>query len=173
MWKCPVCGYEGNPEEAGFCINCGVKPVDVEAVEEAEERREPGRGAGEESWEAGYKCWLSVVSSPDEDLIGVRVPLDFEYYGGRITVGRGRDNVMVIPDASVSRRHAAIYLDEGRVVLEDLGSTNGTYIYSPDEGGFVMIDGKVELKPGMLVRLAYNTVLLFECGSRQGRGQPP
>jgi pSer/pThr/pTyr-binding forkhead associated (FHA) protein len=33
-----------------------------------------------------------------------------------------------VDDPNVSRRHAAIYWAEGRVVVEDLGSTNGTMV---------------------------------------------
>lgn len=48
--------------------------------------------------------------------------------GERVIVGRDeRDCELPLADPSVSRRHAAVSADaEGRLVLEDLGSTNGT-----------------------------------------------
>jgi serine/threonine-protein kinase len=32
------------------------------------------------------------------------------------------------PESKVSRRHARIFVDNGRFVIEDLGSTNGTFV---------------------------------------------
>ena len=45
-----------------------------------------------------------------------------------ITIGRGLGNHLVLNDSSVSRNHARVFLEEGRFVLEDLGSTNGTTV---------------------------------------------
>jgi len=46
----------------------------------------------------------------------------------RTTLGRRPYNDIVVDDLSVSGEHAAIDLVAGRVTLEDLGSTNGTYV---------------------------------------------
>jgi hypothetical protein len=46
----------------------------------------------------------------------------------RVLVGRSRDVDFRIDDPNVSRRHAAIFWSEGRVMIEDLGSTNGTMV---------------------------------------------
>ncbi len=43
-----------------------------------------------------------------------------------ITIGRVDDNMIEIPDASVSSRHAQLSKDDADYVLRDLGSTNGT-----------------------------------------------
>jgi pSer/pThr/pTyr-binding forkhead associated (FHA) protein len=45
-----------------------------------------------------------------------------------ITVGRSSDNQLVIEDGTVSRRHARLSVESGRLMIEDLGSANGTYI---------------------------------------------
>jgi hypothetical protein len=46
-----------------------------------------------------------------------------------ITVlGRGAEADVVVDDAGVSRRHAEIHTDGGRVRVVDLGSTNGTFV---------------------------------------------
>ncbi|TAN09543.1 MAG: FHA domain-containing protein [Burkholderiaceae bacterium] len=47
---------------------------------------------------------------------------------GRITIGRRSDNDVVLPDPTVSGRHAAVENADGRIVVEDLGSTNGTLV---------------------------------------------
>jgi len=47
----------------------------------------------------------------------------------RFSIGRGKENEISIDDASVSKVHAALVLDEsGRLLIADTGSTNGTYI---------------------------------------------
>ena len=43
------------------------------------------------------------------------------------TIGRGGSNDIVIPDKSISRLHARVRLTPHGYVVEDLGSTNGTY----------------------------------------------
>lgn len=48
--------------------------------------------------------------------------------GGRVTVGRGLDNSIVIEDASVSRHHAELTREGGRLEVRDLGSRNGTWL---------------------------------------------
>jgi len=47
---------------------------------------------------------------------------------GRVIVGRGRDVDFRVEDPNVSRRHAAIFWSEGKVMIEDLDSTNGTLV---------------------------------------------
>lgn len=46
----------------------------------------------------------------------------------KLIVGRGEDCDVVLPEAGVSSAHAAIWLDmAGRVVVQDLQSSNGTF----------------------------------------------
>ncbi len=47
---------------------------------------------------------------------------------GENLIGRDRDSVIWIDDASVSRRHARIVIDDSGALLEDLGSKNGTFV---------------------------------------------
>jgi hypothetical protein len=46
----------------------------------------------------------------------------------RVLIGRGLDNDVVLDDASVSRHHAELSREGGRVEIRDLGSTNGTWV---------------------------------------------
>lgn len=46
---------------------------------------------------------------------------------GMITMGRAEDNDLVLPDVGVSRRHARIVVSDQGVIVEDLGSGNGTW----------------------------------------------
>lgn len=45
-----------------------------------------------------------------------------------LTIGRGRDNAMVLDDMLVSRQHVRISVDDEGLVIEDLGSRNGTFV---------------------------------------------
>jgi DNA-binding winged helix-turn-helix (wHTH) protein len=47
---------------------------------------------------------------------------------GENLIGRDRDSVVWIDDASVSRRHARIVVSDSGATVEDLGSKNGTYL---------------------------------------------
>jgi hypothetical protein len=48
--------------------------------------------------------------------------------GQKIVIGRSSDLDMVLVEEMVSRRHAQITVKRGAIVIEDLGSTNGTFV---------------------------------------------
>ncbi len=64
---------------------------------------------------------LVVIEGP---LLGTIVPLE----NAQITIGRAPDSTLIIDDDYASSRHARVYPSEGSWVVEDLGSTNGTWI---------------------------------------------
>ena len=66
--------------------------------------------------------------------------------GGRLTLGRSSECQLVFADDPVSRRHAELRLVEGRWMLRDLGSSNGTWV----NGRRVM---EAEVAPGDDVQL--------------------
>jgi pSer/pThr/pTyr-binding forkhead associated (FHA) protein len=43
-------------------------------------------------------------------------------------IGRTQENDIVIKNLAVSRHHAKIYNKDGKVVIKDLGSANGTFV---------------------------------------------
>jgi len=45
-----------------------------------------------------------------------------------LTIGRGDTNAVPLRDEYVSTKHARVLLHEGRWFVEDIGSTNGTYV---------------------------------------------
>jgi pSer/pThr/pTyr-binding forkhead associated (FHA) protein len=51
-----------------------------------------------------------------------------EFEKGRVVLGRGRQVDLQLEDPNVSRRHAVIYWENGRLFVKDLGSTNGTLL---------------------------------------------
>ncbi|MBB2908803.1 pSer/pThr/pTyr-binding forkhead associated (FHA) protein [Streptosporangium becharense] len=45
-----------------------------------------------------------------------------------ITIGRASDATLVVSDDYASSRHARLFPQDGQWIVEDLGSTNGTYL---------------------------------------------
>ena len=72
-----------------------------------------------------------------------------------ITIGRGAENDVIIPENFVSHRHATIFLHGAQYVIEDLGSVNHTYVNGQ------MLEGKAYLKPNDEIRIGMVT-LKFE-----------
>jgi diguanylate cyclase (GGDEF)-like protein len=71
----------------------------------------------------GEAC-LVVIHAPVQSDLGRRFVLDKD----TTTVGRGRDNDIVLPSDCVSRRHARLEQRAGNLFVVDLASTNGTFI---------------------------------------------
>jgi predicted component of type VI protein secretion system len=71
-------------------------------------------------------------------------------------IGRDSTNEIVINDAEVSRRHARLTFQGGKYVLEDLGSTNGTFVNGQ------RLAGPRVLKAGEVVSFGEQIVLVFE-----------
>jgi len=80
--------------------------------------------------------------------------LPFCLENGEFIVGRTRQAQIVIADATVSRRHARLVHRRGQATLEDLGSSNGT---------FLRLRGPHGLASGDLIRLG-DELLRFEIG---------
>jgi pSer/pThr/pTyr-binding forkhead associated (FHA) protein len=48
--------------------------------------------------------------------------------GVGLTIGRSPDNTVIIDNPAVSGHHARLFSESGAVILEDLNSTNGTFV---------------------------------------------
>lgn len=57
-------------------------------------------------------------------LTGTRITLT----GAPVTIGRADDSTLVLSDDYVSNRHARLVPADGAWLVEDMGSTNGTYL---------------------------------------------
>jgi predicted component of type VI protein secretion system len=80
----------------------------------------------------------------------------YELVQEEVTIGRDISNQMVINDPEVSRRHARLTLQVGGYVIEDLGSTNGTFV----DGQRLM--GPHLLRPGQTVMFGEKITLAYE-----------
>ena len=71
-------------------------------------------------------------------------------------IGRDISNDVVIADADISRKHARLVLQGEGYLLEDLGSTNGTFLNGE------RLTAPQTLQPGDLIRLGEAVELVFE-----------
>lgn len=65
--------------------------------------------------------FLEVVEGADK---GTRFPMPYGYAG----IGRSDDNVVALSDSGASRQHCCIEFSDTDFVLQDLKSTNGTFL---------------------------------------------
>jgi FHA domain/zinc-ribbon domain len=126
---CHNCGHR-NPDDVNFCSSCGEAlsvpessetTVTLQAVDDHGESLESDsmvtvvgvpRGAGV----------LVVKRGPD---VGTR----FVLKNAVTQAGRHPESDIFLDDVTVSRRHAEFHLQgDGRVVIKDVGSLNGTYV---------------------------------------------
>jgi pSer/pThr/pTyr-binding forkhead associated (FHA) protein len=75
---------------------------------------------------------------------------------GETTIGRDPGNSITIADPEISRRHARLTRQDEYYLLEDLNSTNGTFV-----NGRRLV-GQYVLQPGDVINLGENITLLFE-----------
>jgi len=87
------------------------KPPQVKAPRPARPGR-PGRGTPQR---------LLVTAG---GLAGTSIGLTDQ----QITIGRSNDATLVLNDDYASTRHARLFPQDGQWIVEDLGSTNGTYL---------------------------------------------
>lgn len=76
-----------------------------------------------------------------------------------ISIGREVGSDVFVNDVEISRRHAHLILQAGNYVLEDLGSTNGTFVNGE------RLTGQRILRPGDTITLGENVSLTFESTS--------
>ena len=70
-------------------------------------------------------------------------------------IGRGSDCEIVLPERQISRHHAKIINENGKYILQDLGSKNGTHLNG------VRVQGSTKLKDGDEIQIALRVKLLF------------
>jgi predicted component of type VI protein secretion system len=73
-----------------------------------------------------------------------------------VILGRELNNDLPVPDPEISRRHTRFITRADGVYIEDLGSTNGTFLNG------VRIKAPTLLHSGDLITLAESTVFVFE-----------
>jgi hypothetical protein len=103
--------------------------VPIDDVRSGPEPREPGgiRGDGTQTVPfrrpapEAARAVLRVLTTDGGEAV-------IEVDGHPLTVGRSRDNAVVLRDARVSRHHGRLQARHGTLVYSDLGSTNGSWV---------------------------------------------
>ena len=98
----------------------------------------------------GWKLRLEYSGDGGSFISGDIIPI-----GNKISIGRNQSNQLLLPSQSVSAYHAQIYFEDGRYMLEDLKSTNGTYING------VRINKK-SLQPGDEIRISQTVFIVLD-----------
>jgi hypothetical protein len=120
---CPECGFQ-NPEASNYCAKCGAPLHSGESAEQTQsfspdERDELLETLGE----IGVEGPALVVRSG-----GGRSGETFAPQGDTTTIGRSPDCGIFLDDVTVSRKHAVLVQRDGRWLIEDQGSLNGTFV---------------------------------------------
>jgi FHA domain/zinc-ribbon domain len=133
--ECPNCGAE-NPADALFCEACGYDFTTGQLPSANPPMADPGA-----DWVA--ELWIDPDWFAFQDTAGGCAtsgpPTIVPIRGTTALVGRPSRSRGITPeidcanDGAVSHRHAQLMLDHDRWYVEDLGSTNGTFIGAPGE----------------------------------------
>src|SRR5271169_2101394 len=85
----------------------------------------------------------------------------YELTVDKTTIGRVDDNTFPIPEGSVSSHHCEVLLRGSDVVINDLNSTNGTFINGRQ------ITGEAAIKPGQILRLGQVEIRLEDAAAQK------
>jgi hypothetical protein len=122
---CPECGFQ-NQEAANYCSRCGALLVRDPSGSDTTMTYTPEEGEEESS------PILDELRTEGPALVvrsgGGRAGEHFMPKGERTTIGRSPDCDIFLDDVTVSRRHAVLVEREGRFLIEDQGSLNGTFL---------------------------------------------
>ena len=110
---------------------------------------------------SGEPQYFLVFESGPSTSIQSKVSLDFGN-STTISIGRSSENVIVIPDQEVSRKHAELSMKGSKITIRDLQSTNGTFIQKGKT--FERVSGSVEVKPNTVLRFGKGTIVRLTTG---------
>lgn len=82
--------------------------------------------------------------------------MEYRLEKDEIFLGRELNNDLVINDPEVSRRHARLFFTGSTYAIEDLGSTNGTFVHGQ------RLSGPFLLSPGDWITLGEKVILKFD-----------
>ena len=113
-------------------------------------RRPRGGGAPTGRKSSGGRSGPKALIVTGGALAGTRIALD----GRPIMLGRADDSTLVLDDDYASTRHARILQSGDDWYVEDLGSTNGTYL---DRN---KVSGPTRVPPGTPIRIGKTVIEL-------------
>jgi pSer/pThr/pTyr-binding forkhead associated (FHA) protein len=130
--KCAICGNE-NREGSFFCGQCGAK--------------------------------LHFMGMPPAYLVTVSAGGDCRRYpiSSRVSyIGREDVNQVTIPNEAISKKHAKLTFADGKFYIEDLSSSNGTFLNG------TRVHVRTALRNGDLIRLGA-VIVKFEISRQEAQ----
>jgi hypothetical protein len=79
------------------------------------------------------------------------VPAEYTLLKDELSMGRGEENDIVVPHASISRSHARLLRRNSSYELTDLNSTNGTWVNNQPVHGSVAVGSGAEIRLGDVI----------------------
>jgi hypothetical protein len=120
--QCPNCDTV-LPADSGLCPSCGwVVESDPTVAYVPIQPNQPALTRDEAAAVEGIVGWALVVEK------GPQAGMTFLLHEGITTVGRHPESNIFLDDITVSRHHCRFMCEEGALLIEDSGSTNGTYV---------------------------------------------
>lgn len=100
---------------------------------------------------------------------GPQAGMSFPLSGGQAVIGREEGLEISLQDPEASRRHTRVTWQAGQFIIEDLGSTNGTFVNG------VQITAPQMLNPGDSVGVGQTSLVFQVAGAQMGapQYQPP
>ena len=125
---CNRCGHR-NPPTSGFCSACGSvldlvddRTITLTKVDPLQDAPGPDDDIVVDLDEIKAGTAILVVRSGEEEG-------DYFVLSSAVTtIGRHAESTIVLDDITVSRRHSEIHKTDGRYLVKDAGSLNGTYV---------------------------------------------
>jgi len=125
---CNRCGHR-NPPTSGFCSACGSvldlvddRTITLTKVVPLQDAPGPDDDIVVDLDEIAAGTAILVVRSGEEEG-------DYFVLSSAVTtIGRHAESTIVLDDITVSRRHSEIHKTDGRYLVKDAGSLNGTYV---------------------------------------------
>lgn len=144
---CNRCGHR-NPPNSGFCSACGsvLDLVDDRTITLAKvDPLMDAPGAADDVMVdlSGIEKGQAILVVRGGDDEGDHYPIRSQV----TTLGRHPESDIVLDDITVSRRHSELRLVDGRYVVSDVGSLNGTYVNQQRIDSAVLAQGD-ELQVG-------------------------
>ncbi len=93
------------------------------------------------------QAYLKLLNRMDSLPFNIR---DSYSIGDELSLGRSSSNDIVIKDPFISKKHFRILKDEGEFFIEDLNSSNGTYVNGDKIGDVVVLKNNDLIKTGDL-----------------------
>lgn len=141
---CPNCGWKNPPDEL-FCVQCMVDISDVPIVDQ----KSPDNSIVQDTAEKEEKIELSLETTVESSFLVLRGPgFELRVSNGAIVGRLKRGKEFLGEYTTVSRQHARFFKRDGQWYVEDLNSTNGTYV-----NGF-KIDREHPIKLGDVISLS-------------------